>query len=257
MEKCGYWSRPPPFYGIKIVTEQKGGSEKNKLIHGNAMFYLKEMQDNSVDLIVTDPPYRVSKRGNPGNSGGMLRKTVFMQGQVFENNEITPEEYIPDFYRILKEGSHCYIMTNHRNLKHMLNTATEQGFKFVKSLIWDKKNKIMGQYYMSQFEYILFFRKGKGKKINDCGTSDILRIPNRKTKDSMGKNIHDTEKPVELMKVLIENSTQSGEVVLDPFGGVGSVAVACQELDRRYIVIEINEKYYEAAKMRLQLTRTK
>lgn len=184
----------------------------------------------------------------------MLRKTLFSQGKVFENNDISPEEYIPEFYRILKEGSHCYIMTNHRNLKHMLNTATEHGFKFIKSLIWDKGNKIMGQYYMSQFEYILFFRKGKGKKINDCGTSDILRVPNRKTKDCMGNNIHDTEKPVELMKILIKNSTREGEMVLDPFGGIGTVASACQEIGRRYTVIEINEKYYEVAKRRLQLT---
>lgn len=218
------------------------------------MAYLRNIKDNSIDLIVTDPPYRVSKRGNPGNSGGMLRKTLFSQGKVFENNDISPEEYIPEFYRILKEGSHCYIMTNHRNLKHMLNTATEYGFKFIKSLIWDKGNKIMGQYYMSQFEYILFFRKGKGKKINDCGTSDILRVPNRKTKDCMGNNIHDTEKPVELMKILIKNSTKEGEMVLDPFGGIGTVAAACQEIGRRYTVVEINEKYYEVAKRRLQLT---
>ena len=255
--KSRYWSRSPPFYEIEVATKQKGGSEKNKLIHGNALTFLKEIQDNSIDLIVTDPPYRISKRGNPENSGGMMKKTLFMQGQVFENNGITPEEYIPDFFRILKNGSHCYIMTNHKNLKHMLDTATEHGFKFVKSLIWDKQNKIMGQYYMSQFEYILFFRKGRGKKINDCGTSDILRIPNHKTKDSTGKNFHDTEKPVELMKILIKNSSQIGELVLDPFGGIGTVAVACQELDRQYTVIEINEKYYETAKMRLQSTKNK
>ena len=73
-----------------------------------------------------------------------------------------------------------------------------------KSLVWDKGNKIMGQYYMSQFEYILFFRKGKGVKINNCGTSDILSVPNKKTEDERGKNLHDTEKPVELMRILIE-----------------------------------------------------
>lgn len=62
----------------------------------------------------------------------------------------------------------------------------------------------MGQYYMSQFEYILFFRKGKGIKINNCGTSDIISIPNIKTKDGMGKNLHDTEKPVALMELLVK-----------------------------------------------------
>ena len=56
------------------------------------------------------------------------------------------------------------------------------------------------------------------------------------------------------MKILIKNSSQIGELVLDPFGGIGTVAVACQELDRQYTVIEINKKYYETAKMRLQST---
>ena len=112
----------------------------------------------------------------------------------------------------------------------------------------------MGQYYMSQFEYILFFRKGRGKKINKCGTADILEIPNKKTKGEDGKNIHDTEKPVELMKVLIENSSNIDEVVFEPFMGVGSTIMACIELDRKYIGCEIDEKYYNIAKNRIENT---
>ena len=176
-----------------------------------------------------------------------MQSKLSMQGKVFKHNNVRPIEYIPEFYRILKDGSHCYIMTNHVNLQEMLNTATECGFRFIKSLIWNKGNKIMGQFYMSQFEYILFFRKGKGKKINKCGTADILNIPNKKTKGEDGKNIHDTEKPVELMKILIENSSQEGELVLDPFLGVGAVGVACKELNRDYIGIELDENYYNIA----------
>lgn len=218
-----------------------------KLINGDAIDFMKTLEDESVDLIVTDPPYKVTARGNAGNSGGMMRDKLSMQGKIFKHNDIKPIEYIPEFYRLLKDGSHCYIMTNHVNLQEMLNTATECGFRFIKSLIWNKGNKIMGQFYMSQFEYILFFRKGKGKKINKCGTADILNVPNKKTKGEDGKNIHDTEKPVELMKILIENSSQEGELVLDPFLGVGATAMACKELNRDYIGIELDEKYYNIA----------
>lgn len=222
-----------------------------KLINGDAIEFMKKMNDESVDMIATDPPYKVTARGNAGNSGGMMQKKLSMQGKIFKHNDIKPVEYIPEFYRILKDGSHCYIMTNHVNLQEILNVATECGFKFIKSLIWNKGNKIMGQYYMSQFEYILFFRKGKGKKINKCGTADILNIPNKKTKGEDGKNIHDTEKPVELMKVLIENSTQENEVVLDPFVGVGSTALACKELNRNFIGFELDENYYSIAHNRI------
>lgn len=219
----------------------------NKLINGNAIEFMKTLEDESIDLIVTDPPYKVTARGNAGNSGGMMRKKLTTQGKIFKHNDIKPIEYIPEFYRLLKDGSHCYIMTNHVNLQKIINVATECGFKFIKSLIWNKGNKIMGQYYMSQFEYILFFRKGKGKKINNCGIADILNVPNKKTKDENGKNIHDTEKPIELMKILIENSSQEGEIVFDPFVGVGATVIACKELNRQYIGIELDEHYYNIA----------
>lgn len=222
-----------------------------KLINDDAIKTLKSLKSECIDLIITDPPYKVTARGNAGNSGGMMKKKLSMQGKIFEHNDVKPIEYIPEFYRILKDGSHCYIMTNHVNLQEILNVATECGFKFIKSLIWNKGNKIMGQYYMSQFEYILFFRKGKGKKINKCGTADILNVPNKKTKDENGGNLHDTEKPVELMKILVENSSQENEIVLDPFMGIGSTGMACKELRRHFLGIEIDEKYFNIAKERI------
>lgn len=133
----------------------------------------------------------------------------------------------------------------------MLNTFTSCGFRFIKSLIWDKGNKIMGTFYMSQFEYILFFHKGRGKKINNCGTADILSIPDKKTKEG-GRNVHDTEKPVQLMQILIENSTQAGETVLDPFMGIGSTDSAAVRSGRNFIGIEIDDKYFSYAKARIK-----
>ena len=223
----------------------------NKIINENAIEFMKTIGNESIDLIVTDPPYKVTPKGCAGNSGGMMTTKETMKGKIFKHNDIKPIDYIPEFYRLLKDGSHCYIMTNHVNLQEMLNVATECGFHFIKSLVWNKGNKIMGRFYMSQFEYILFFRKGKGKKINKCGTADILNVPNKKTKDENGKNLHDTEKPVELMKILVENSSQVGELVLDPFVGVGATAIACKELDRQYIGVELDEHYYNIAVNRI------
>lgn len=203
-------------------------------------------------MIVTDPPYKITARGHAGNSGGMLRKKISLQGQVFKHNDIDCEQYAPEFYRVLKDGSHCYVMTNHINLIHMLNTFTNCGFHFIKSLIWDKGNKIMGTFYMSQFEYILFFRKGKGVKINNCGTSDILSVPNQKLKGDDGKNLHDTEKPVGLMEILIGNSTQENGIVLDPFMGIGSSGIAANNLGRNFIGVELDDTYFSIAKERIE-----
>ena len=231
-----------------IIYKSKYGT----LFNIDCMKLLKSLPDESVNLIATDPPYPVTSRGSAGNSGGMLQKDINKKGQVFTHNNIDCSEYAPEFYRLLKDGSHCYVMTNHINLIKMLNTFTDCGFHFIKSLVWDKGNKIMGQYYMSQFEYILFFRKGKGVKINNCGTSDILSVPNKKTKDEDGKNLHDTEKPVELMRILIENSTQPNDIVIDPFVGVGSTALACIKSNRRFMCCELDNKYCNIAKNRIE-----
>ncbi len=253
-----------------------------KLLQGDCLEIMKDIPDGSVDLVVTDPPYPTTSRGSAGNSGGMLQKEINKKGKVFEHNSIHCRDYAPEFYRLLKDGSHCYIMTNHVNLNDMMtafcthsvclecgniewnknfnkcplcsskNVKSQNRFHYIKSLVWDKGNKIMGQYYMSQYEYILFFRKGKGIKINNCGTSDILSVPNKKTKDSEGKNIHDTEKPIGLMETLIENSSSQGDLVLDPFLGVGSTGVACINTNRKFIGIELDDKYFEIAKERIE-----
>lgn len=108
---------------------------------------------------------------------------------------------------------------------------------------------------MSQFEYILFFRKGKGIKINNCGTSDIISIPNIKTKDSMGKNLHDTEKPVALMELLVKNSSQEKQIVYDPFMGIGSTGVACIRTKRNFIGFEKDKNYFLISRKRLKEER--
>lgn len=205
-----------------------------------------------IDCIVCDPAYKVTSRGNAGNSGGMLTTKKSMKGDIFEHNDCHVSTWMPRIYQLLKDTGHCYIMTNHVNLFEYLQVAQECGFKFIKSLIWNKGNKIMGQFYMSQFEYILFFRKGAGKKINKCGTSDILDIPNKKQKDENGKNLHDTEKPVDLMKILIENSSNEGEMVLDFMCGINATGVACKELNRKYIGIELDENYFDIGVNRIR-----
>lgn len=243
---------------LKELYKQADYSDnKGCLLNKNSLEILNKLDENCIDLIISDIPYKTTSRGSSGNSGGMLQKDINKKGKVFEHNDVNIKTYASDLYKILKDGSHCYIMTNHTNLIEVLNTMTNCGFRFIKSLIWKKDNKIMGQFYMSQFEYILFFRKGKGVKINKCGTSDILEIPNKKQKGKDGKNLHDTEKPIDLMKILVENSSKENEIVLDMFCGIGSTCIASKELNRKYIGIEIDNNYFDIAKYRLIETEMK
>lgn len=212
---------------------------------------MKDIPDGSVDLVATDVPYRITARGNAGNAGGMMQKKLSMQGKIFEHNDIDIEQYLPEFYRVLRDGTHCYIMCNHINLVHFLKVIDLSPFHFIKCLVWVKDNKIMGRFYMNQFEYIIMLRKGADRQVNDCGVSDVLEYANAKDKDRNGENIHDSQKPVGLFSMLVSQSTNEGDTVLDPFMGSGTTAVACIKEHRHFIGFELNKEYYDKSLKRI------
>lgn len=225
---------------------------------GDCVEVMKQMEDESVDCVVTDCPYHIVSGGctniprKDEPSGIFNRRNTFTQhnaktGKLFDNNDIEFSQWLPDLYRVLKKGTHCYIMINARNLKELQTEAEKVGFKFQNILIWNKGNATPNRYYLNAYEMILMLRKGNARNINDMGTKNILEIKNIRGKQ------HPTEKPVELMEILIKNSTNDYDVVLDPFMGVGSTGIACKNLNRNFIGIEIDEKYYDIARNRLEV----
>ena len=214
------------------------------------MKLLKAIPDNSIDLIVTDPPYRTTSRGSYGDTGGILKDELNMKGKVFFHNDIKISDWIAELYRVLKESGHCYIMTNNVNLCDYLNEIKKAEFSIFKTLIWKKDNCITNMYYMDNHEYIIFCRKGKAIKINNCGTKSVLEIPNPKNKR------HPTEKPIELMEILIKNSSHNGDTVLDPFMGSGSTGVACVNTGRNFIGMELDDRYFNIAQERINKAKS-
>ena len=217
------------------------------LHNADCMQVIRQMPDCSVDLVCTDPPYRCSPRGHGGTWCEWQN-----DGKCFPHNDIRPEEWLPEVYRVLKDRTHCYIMTNNLNLCRFIDVGRECGFKFLKSLIWLKSNRICCHHYMNSYEHILMFAKGKDRIINNPSTPDVIRVDGwRKLRNGDG-NLHNTEKPVELMKTLIGNSTNEGEVVLEPFAGIGSTAIAAKCLNRRCIACEIDASFASTAVRRLE-----
>lgn len=228
------------------------------LRHGDCLEIMKDIPDNSIDLVVTDCPYHIVSGGctniprKDEPSGIFNRRNTFTQknaksGKLFDNNDIKFKDWLPDVYRVLKKGTHCYIMINARNLKELQQEAENVGFKFQNIIIWNKGNATPNRYYLNAYEMILMLRKGKAKNINNMGCKNIIDIKNIK-----GCKLHPTEKPIELNKIFIENSSEMGDIVLDPFMGSGSTGVACKKLNRNFIGIEIDEKYFKIAKERIE-----
>ena len=216
-----------------------------ELHHGDCLEVMKDIPNGSIDLVVTDPPYKTTSRGSSGGTGGILKEEINKRGKVFKHNDIEFNEWLPELYRVLKDTGHAYIMSNNKNLKNMLMEIENVGFNIYKTLIWAKNSPITNMYYMDSHEYIIFCRKGKAKRINNCGTKSVLNVDNPRNK------VHPTEKPVELMEVLVTNSSQEGELVFDPFMGSGTTGVACLNTNRNFIGIELDENYFNIAKERI------
>jgi site-specific DNA-methyltransferase (adenine-specific) len=168
--------------------------------------------------------------------------------KLFKHQKLKISDWMLHLFRVLKEGTHCYIFTNTLNLEEMLVESKKAGFKLHNFLVWEKNNCTPSQYYMKNCEYILFLRKGKAKWINDIGGSKTVH----KFDNIIGHKLHPTEKPIDLLKLYISNSSNEGDIVLDPFAGSGSTLLASKELNRQYIGYEIDKQYYDVAVKRLK-----
>lgn len=222
--------------------------ETNYIKNIDCRIGLAELPNESIDLVCSDVPYRIVHHGTSA-CGGMLshhNNANALNGKLFEHNDIEFSEYLPELYRVLKPDTHCYLMINALNLKDLQQAAENAGFRMQNILAWKKNTSTPNQYYMQCLEFILMLRKGKAKPVNDCGMSNCLSVPN-----IVGNKRHPTEKPIALMQVMIEQSTNKGDVVLDPFAGSGSTLVAAKRAERNFIGFEIDPKFYEVANKRL------
>lgn len=214
----------------------------NKLY--NKDFLLNKLPNESIDLVVTDPPYKTITGGD-SNGANSERPKGMLQGnrKLFKHQKMKISDWMSEVYRVLKEGTHCYIFTNSLNMLEMLQESKKVGFKLHNILVWEKNNCTPSQYYMKNCEYVLFLRKGKAKWINNIGGSKTVH----KFDNIIGNKKHPCEKPVDILKYYINNSSKENDIVLDPFCGCGSTLNACKELNRNYIGYEIDEEYYNIA----------
>ena len=222
--------------------------EINNIYNEDSIEAMKNMESECVDLLVTDPPYKIITGGN-SNGKNSERPKGMLSGnrKLFAHQNIKISDWMPEVYRVLKQDSHAYIFTNVLNLTEMLNESQKVGFKLHNLLCWEKNNCTPSQYYMKNCEYVLFLRKGKAKWINDIGGSKTVHRFN----NIIGKKTHPCEKPVDLLKFYIANSSNEGDIVFDPFSGTGSTLVAAKELNRQWLGYEIDGEYYNIAVNRL------
>jgi site-specific DNA-methyltransferase (adenine-specific) len=197
------------------------------LFQQDAVEWLKTLASNSVDLVVTDPPYESLEKHRKKGTTTRLKHSKSSSNDWFD---IFPNarfiELVEEIYRVLKKNSHFYLFCDQETMFVIKPLAEAAGFKFWKPLVWDKCAIGMGYHYRARYEFILFFEKGK-RKLQDLGMPDVLQ-------EKRVWRGYPTEKPVPLIEKLVQQSSCEGDVVIDPFFGSGATLVAAQNLKRNW-----------------------
>lgn len=212
---------------------------------------IEHIPNDAVDLIIADPPYNLSF------SGTTQTKNKKPRFNIFPNDRLTPQEYrrfclqwLFEAYRILKPGRHLYVCIDWRKYPDMVRWMRAIGFIVKNCLVWDKVNMGLGWQYRFQHEFVILAVKGEKRvrRVKSRKASDLVRIP----RIPGNQTIHPTEKPLELMEHLIENSSDEGELVVDFFSGSGVVSAAAIKTGRDWTAFEIDADWYQKSMERIK-----
>lgn len=218
----------------------------NKIIFGDALEELKKLPDNSVDLIVTDPPYKISQK----YGGGVDADNLLAISSIIK--------VFPEISRVLKPNRFCIVFYDNRILPFLFEALKGTDLVYRKQIFlyrrWGNANRWVGWMQCTDPCVIMvngydkpFAPKVKAKVKHDC------YIKSSPEKETTG---HPAQKPLEMIKDIVEWCSDEGEIVLDPYMGSGTTLVACKELKRKGIGIDNNKEYCDMTKLRLQKPTT-
>lgn len=221
--------------------------DRLKLYNEDAMNLLSSIDENSIDLIITDPPYYVLNR------------------QSWDSQWNSKDEYLSwmsailnELYRVLKENRASFIFFSQKYMFDFYDIIKESKFKFKRMLIWHHKNlaKPTNKMYLWTYDPIFYLIKGEKNDVFHPSflkseNVDVFTIPKPQNWNNQHPRYHPAEKPVKLLEILIKVNSNEGDVILDPFMGSASTGVASLRLNRKFIGCDISPKYVSIAKERL------
>jgi len=225
-----------------------------KLINGEALEQLKLMPNKSIDFVCIDPPYELDNHGG-GKTDFAQRKLVKDLHIDFISAGFDIEKIFTEIERVSKVMNMVCFCSN-KQVSKIMNYWEQKKYS-VTLLIWQKSNPVPfgNGKYISDLEFMIYVR-GKNAVYNNTGYANQLKTFNYPAPSSK-QRIHPTEKPIDLLKRLIEIHSNKGDVVLDCFAGSFSTGLACDELERDFIGIEIDTSIYNDAKKRWEKIKEK
>ena len=211
---------------------------------GDAMEILPSLPEKA-DLLVTDPPYKLTS----GGRNAQVMAGIFSSDRYDNSGNLMTvvpwKEMAPPIFAACKLDADAYVMANDKNIFKAHDAFLDAGWKLHNLLCWDKISPTRNRWYMKELEYCLYLWKGRAKTIRNPGSKQRHAVPRPK------ERFHDTEKPVEVMGRYILNSSDEGDLVLDPFAGSASTLVAAMRSGRRAVGVELDQRWFDMACERL------
>lgn len=229
------------------------------LINDDCFKVLKELEDNSVDLILTDPPYNIAKYST-GNMKFDWRSDINNDIAQWDTVELKPSDLVNEFKRVLKPTGNIFIFCSY-NIIGEYHKAFDPEFDTFQFMIWHKTNPVPNfrkSSFLNSCEMIVCCWN-KGHTWNFTNQKDMhnfiecpLCMGAERVKGSDGKNLHPAQKPLKVLEKIINIASNENDIVLDCFSGVGSTGVAALKNNRRFIGIELSKEYSDAQSERIK-----
>lgn len=230
---------------------------KKCILRADSRDIIKRIPDNSIDLILTDPPYNLGQHST-GNIPLPGRSALNNDVAEWDMIDFNPEDWADEFIRILKPTGNLFIFTSYNQIGRWYN-CLDHKFDTSNFMIWHKTNpapKIYKAGFLNSCEMIFtcWNKKHTWNFISQAEMHNFIESPICMRPERLSSPKHPTQKPVSILKKMIEIASNENDIIFDPFMGVGSTGVAALELNRRFIGIELNNDYFLAAKKRIDYT---
>ncbi len=229
----------------------------NRIHRIDALAGLRRLEDNSVDLVVTDPPYNIAATDRITMKSSKPLSTMEAWGHWDRfhpfDYDVLIMQVISECHRVLKPGGALYMFTAREQSGYFVRKAIARGFTYRNQLAMVKKNPLPSlskTNWRSAFELCMYLTKGKPGVFNFISQTECKNVFHYSNSRRATK--HPTEKPLEFIKLLVQVSSNVGDLVLDPFMGSGTTAVAARDLGRGYVGFELGRDYIKMANARLK-----
>ena len=212
----------------------------------------------SVDLILTDPPYCISKKtGFLSVINGEKKFAVSMDFGQWDQTEVNLEDMAKTFYDALRRGGTAIVWYDIWKIGKLKEAMESAGFKMIRQIIWQKTNPVplnmRATYLSNSREMAVAGVKGGKPTFNSEYDSGIYEYPIPRHN---GNRMHPTQKPLLLFEDLVKKHSNTGDLIVDPFLGSGTTGVAAVRNSRRFVGCDVDNNYVKAARKRIKMIET-